>query len=702
MRIVWTTDQGPDPALRQVFRAAQPSAVAAAVVDGREVVVTLVDEHEDFDCELGELHFERCPEPGLRVWDRATGTLIRTVSGVCDNGTGYPALLAVVEMDGHPLAVVGDWARPPKLVDLAAGRRIGSLAGHDDTVQVQGIAVDGTVVVTAGWDGVLRSTDLSTGRTQAIHTGERMNAVAVVRIDGRPVAVAGRDTLSLWDVADGSRLGVLEPAGDSAITALATWPAAGPAAHAGPPAAGLPAAAGPGGPRAAVGSDGPRAATSARSLSPETGSGGLVAARDTGGGIVVWDIATGRQRRLGIGPLRLPGDIAAVTGLGGERLVAVDDGEAIAVWDVDAGTPLRAPLTGPVSQARLTAAGPGTLLAGSATDDMVSVWHLGADSAGDDRVPVFELEADSAADDIVSERQLEAAPSGGATDIRCLAVTPDGWVVAGGSDGVLRRWRAADGQPDPVAAGKLPGRVNVVRAVENSGRVQLVAAGGDLHGVQDGLLHRWVDGRAAPPVEVDHRGEVKIIVPYGPLLLTGGTDGLIHVIDLRTGQRQATIDSTYPPRGLAAGRLNGRTVVAITGMFEPFTLWDLESGTAMASPALGVQVGEAAQAWITTAAGPSMVTVHEARVRVHHLLTGTTTDQQADIAEPVTALAATESAKVAIARTDCSVSVIDVRSGKEDGRLTLPYPAAALAWAPAGRLIIACRRDLWCAELPAI
>ncbi|GIF69427.1 hypothetical protein Ais01nite_74620 [Asanoa ishikariensis] len=112
MRTVWTTDLGPDPALRQTFAADQPSAVAPAVVGGADVLVTLAEEHEDFDCHLGVLHHERCPEPGMRIWDRATGTLIRAVPDVCDNGTGYPAVLVTVVVDGRPLAVVRDWARP--------------------------------------------------------------------------------------------------------------------------------------------------------------------------------------------------------------------------------------------------------------------------------------------------------------------------------------------------------------------------------------------------------------------------------------------------------------------------------------------------------------------------------------------------------------------------------------------------------------
>jgi hypothetical protein len=200
--------------LLHAFAADQPSAVATAVVGGVEAVVTLVDEHEDFDCHLGDLHHERCSKPGIRVWDRAAGALIRAISDVCDNGTGGPqGVLVTVVVNGRPLAVVRDWARPPKLVDLEAGHRVGTLPGHDDATEVQDIVAvnlaDGPGVVTAGWDGMLRVTALASGRTATIVTGERLNAVTVVSLAGRPVAATGRDALTLWDLTEGTEVGAL-------------------------------------------------------------------------------------------------------------------------------------------------------------------------------------------------------------------------------------------------------------------------------------------------------------------------------------------------------------------------------------------------------------------------------------------------------------------------------------------------------------
>ncbi|MEU4425509.1 WD40 repeat domain-containing protein [Actinoplanes sp. NPDC024001] len=602
MRILWTTGRGPDPALRQVFRADRPSAVAAAVVDGAEVLVTLTDEHEDFDCELGELHETRCPEPGLRVWERATGRLIRTVPGVCDNGTGFPAQLVTVQLDGRPFAVVGDWSRPPKLVDLSTGERAGSVPGPEDIHEIAGT---GTAVVTAGWDGILRI-----GETVTVDTGEKLTAVAVVPVGGRPVVATGSTTVTLWDPADGSRLGVL--GGDGVVTAIDGWP-------------------------------------------------DTVVARGNDGWIAVWDE---HGRRLGMRRMRLPGDIAAITTAGGRRLLAVEDGEAVTMWDVDADEPFGAPLSGPVTGGRLVADGLGTLLVASARDDAVSVWQFGEERPG--------------------------SGAGAPADLRCLAVTPDGWIVAGASDGSLTRWRLSDGVRGPDI-GSLDARVNAIHAEG----AMVAAVGGDLHDVQDDRLHRWVDGRAQPPAGLGHGGEVTIAVRYfddGPVLLTAGCDGSIHLTDLETGQRRGTIEDRYPPRGVAVGSLGGRPVAAVTGMFEPFTLWDLTSRTVVATPAAAnVRLGEAARAW----AGNAVVTVHEGRVRMHDLLTGSTTEVLPGVAEPVTAVAAA-GLLLAIGRTDGSVTVVEANTGRVVGALALPYAATVLTWAPQGRLIAACRRDLFC------
>jgi hypothetical protein len=138
--------------------------------------------------------------------------------------------------------------------------------------------------------------------------------------------------------------------------------------------------------------------------------------------------------------------------------------------------------------------------------------------------------------------------------------------VAGGGDGALGRWRLTDGVRERDI-GSLPGRVNAVAAVSDGAQVHLVAVGGELGGIQDGMLHRWADWRPGHAVALDHQGEVDLALTFcvdgEPAVITAGTDGQVHLTHVRTGLRRGTIAGTYPPRGVAVGLMAGRPAAAI-------------------------------------------------------------------------------------------------------------------------------------------
>jgi len=210
---------------------------------------------------------------------------------------------------------------------------------------VQDLAVawlaDGPAVVTAGWDGVLRVTVLPAGRTMAVDTGERLNAVAVLHLGGRPVAAVGPGPVTLWDLTDGTRVGLLEPDGERMPCAIVSWPDGAP----------------------------------------------QLAVLESDGGSVLWDARTGQRRRLGLHTGVEPWHLAAAVAADGRRLLVLADGDAVDVWDVDGDLPFGPPLVGPVRHACLLADGPGGLLIASPTDDAVSFWRLAGDRPDPRRVP---------------------------------------------------------------------------------------------------------------------------------------------------------------------------------------------------------------------------------------------------------------------------------------------------------------------------
>ncbi|GAA0911709.1 hypothetical protein GCM10009558_018240 [Virgisporangium aurantiacum] len=367
-------------------------------------------------------------------------------------------------------------------------------------------------------------------------------------------------------------------------------------------------------------------------------------------------------------------------------VLAVDDGEAVNLWDVHADAPFAPPLTGPVGYAHVVADGPGTLITTSATDNAVAIWNIDRD-----RPPTAPAHR---------------------TNLRCLTVTAGGSLVAGGGDGTLSRWRLADGAPEPDL-GQLPSRVNAVAAVTDTRGGHVLAVGGDLHGVPDSTLYHWIDDAPQEPVTLDHGAQTDFVATYSvdgetAVLTAGKGCGNAQLRQLDTGLPLGTIPHDYPPYGVAVGLWAGRPAAAVNWMFGPFVGWDLTSHSPVSTPAAAnVQIGEAPHAWIETGTGPAVITVHDAQVRIHALLTGAVVHLQPRHDEPVTALAVTthpgRPAAVAIARTDGTVSVVDPATNRETAHLTLPYPATAMAWAPEdGLLAIAYRDHIRCVEVPAL
>ncbi|WP_344948688.1 WD40 repeat domain-containing protein [Actinomadura miaoliensis] len=401
---------------------------------------------------------------------------------------------------------------------------------------------------------------------------------------------------------------------------------------------------------------------------------GVLATLSWDGEVEVWDAAS--RTRLS---RRMPGpqpahDIAGVVTGDGRRLVALSDQEAVHLWDVDAGRPAERPLVGPTSWCALTDGGPGVVVTVSHADEALAVWRVGTGTRHDD--------------------------AGHSSTVRCLTVAPGGHVLAGGTDGVVGSWRLEDGARE-AAAGAMPAQVHAVAAVPAGDGVAVVAGGGDLHGVTDDALHRWFDGGPDRPVAVDHRGEVRLVVPAvvdgRSIVLTAGCGTTLHITDLVTGERLGDIPGRHQPDGIAVGELGGRPVAAVSRAFGPFQLWDLREGAPIVTPVTeAMRPAERVRAFVRLGEEPAIVTSRGHAVRVMDLGTGAAWHLAPDDIEHVTALAVHGGGRplAAVARTDRSVTLFDLPTRAPLGVFTLPYPATALAWAPDGDLIVGCRRDL--------
>ncbi|MFB9537258.1 caspase family protein [Streptomyces violaceus] len=181
-------------------------AVAMAELDGHPVIVSASDDRT------------------LRVWDLATGTLLRKPF---TGHKGPVRAVAAAELDGHPVIVSASHDETVRVWDLASGREIYAPdTGHAASVSAVAVAeLDGRPVALSGSFSKVRILGLDPdthdggrvarrnwlyprrqGRRRFAFTMGYKMAMAVGELNGRPVAITGDiwGLLEIRDVATGA------------------------------------------------------------------------------------------------------------------------------------------------------------------------------------------------------------------------------------------------------------------------------------------------------------------------------------------------------------------------------------------------------------------------------------------------------------------------------------------------------------------
>ena len=518
-------------------------------------------------------------EGQLRLWDAASGELVRALSG----HTGRVAYVAF--SPGGRRVASGSEDGTVRVWDIATGAQLLAIEGHGGGAAIPAFSPDGTRIATAGLDDTLQVWDASTGDRLFSADLEGWGGGLEFSPNGAYIATGqGDGTATIRDAASGEALltlsghtdGVCDLAFDPSGSRIATASYDGTAkvwdastgreqrtlfAHHGF-VCGVDWSAD--GARLATGSeDGTarvwEAATGREELLLAGHSqgidsvafrpdGGLLATASVDGTARVWDVSPqGGQEWLTL--VAHEAGVAGVTfSPDGSRLVTAGMDGSGKLWDARTGAEIRtlggSPLSGwPSFHPQ------GQLLAAGSDDGTAKVWSL-----------------DSGAELLALEGHSEA--------VNATAFSPDGALLATASDdGTAKIWEVAALLAAGVTAGParatLPGHSDAVMAVAfDPGGTRLATAS------WDGTARLW-DVASGEPVAASLDAPAPLtslaFSPDGSRLATASTSGMATVWDPATGKALFNLaghtgivwDISFSPdaREIATASLDGTAIV---------------------------------------------------------------------------------------------------------------------------------------------
>jgi len=149
------------------------------------------------------------------LWDAGSGRELRALRGryVHVNSIAYSPdgrTLAAGSYD-DTLTAEGDFNKTLlKLWDVASGRELRTLTGHDFYISSVAFSADGRTLASGGWDKTVRLWDVASGRELSVLKHSASVRSVALSPDGRTLASSIEDqTVRLWDVASGQERATL-------------------------------------------------------------------------------------------------------------------------------------------------------------------------------------------------------------------------------------------------------------------------------------------------------------------------------------------------------------------------------------------------------------------------------------------------------------------------------------------------------------
>jgi WD40 repeat protein len=527
----------------------------------------------------GKLLATACLDRTARLYDTATGKLRASLAG-----HSQPLKAVVFSPDGKLLATgSGTFADPDRpaeimLWDVSTRKALATLTGHKGMVLELLFAPDGKTLVSASQDRTLRIWDVAERKLRLVLTGHRARVSCLAfSPDGKTLASGSFDkTVRFWDPKTGKEKG---PALETGIAVssiafgrggktLVTSEAAGETPQ----------------PSAVILWD----LDTRKEIRRFTGHAGkvlsLAFAADgwsliAGGGrlfrdgeITVWNVANGERLVTLHGHRSWVEQIALTPD--GKRLASAarTDGaaDAVGLWDFDP-EPRRLVLGqyyGPVNRAAFS---PNGKLLALDSGNQTTLWDAAAGKLvgrvrlwGGGRDLLF-LDNRTIATagwlgkiqfwDVKDLSQVRAYLETREQHLSCLAVSPDGKLLASGGLGSVRLWSVPVRKPLDFSV-LTPGQVQSLAFSPNSG--QLAAA------CDNGRGYVWDVGTGELRLSLPPATGARTVAfsPNGSTLAVAGRAGLVRLLDTTTWREQAVLEGNQKWIIRVAFSPDGGTVAA--------------------------------------------------------------------------------------------------------------------------------------------